>query len=149
MTTPPGGSAASEDWDNAYTNTHPTADTSNGDDSEPPKPVFDNVETFVNDYLAQLIRRPTSNSWCWCPRWWEHAEAIARLEALWRSWESLRLDGTTGMSVWFRDHLEPHLGMLTDIDRSPFSECHNGTHTENPPLPVEPAPPEWWGDQPT
>lgn len=28
------------------------------------------------------------------------------MEALWRAWEHLRLDGATGISVWFKDHAE-------------------------------------------
>ena len=58
----------------------------------------------------------------WAAEWWRDAEAIVRLEALWRSWEHLRLDPATGMSVWLRDHADHHLAALMDPDgrsRSP------------------------------
>jgi hypothetical protein len=89
--------------------------------------------------------RPRIKGWRWCPQWWQHAEAVARLEALWRSWESMRLDGTTGMSVWWRDHCDPHLAAQ---DRSPFKQCSEdkGHVGEDEPLSVEPTPPGWWGN---
>jgi hypothetical protein len=114
---------------------------------EPPEPVYPNVEEWVTDFLAPSIRRPRNNSQCWCACWWAHAEALSRLEALWRAWEFLRLDGTTGMSVWWRDHADPHLGFLFDRDRSPFSNCRDDLCTENPELVVKPAPAGYWGEE--
>jgi hypothetical protein len=58
----------------------------------------------------------------WCPEWWRHAEAISRLEALWRVCEHLRLDPATGMSVWFRDHADHHMAVLLDSE-GPFKRC--------------------------
>jgi len=42
-------------------------------------------------------------------RWWESPEAIFRLEAMWRSWEALRLNPATVISDWLRDHADHHL----------------------------------------
>lgn len=115
-----------------------------------PEPVYPTVEAWVVEFLAPTIRRRPTRSGVWCPQWWRHAEAVSRLEALWRAWEFLRLDGTTGMSVWWRDHLNPHLADLIDQDRSPFAQCTaNGHVGEEDPLPVELAPADWWGDDPT
>ena len=70
--------------------------------------------------------------------WWRSAEAISRLDALWRAWENLRLDGTTGMSVWWRDHADHHMAILMDPD-GPFAgstdACGRGE-----PLPYTPPP---------
>jgi hypothetical protein len=109
------------------------------------EPVYPTVETWVTEWFAPMIRRPRIKGWRWCPQWWQHAEAVARLEALWRSWESMRLDGTTGMSVWWRDHCDPHLAAQ---DRSPFKQCSEdkGHVGEDEPLSVEPTPPGWWGN---
>ncbi|PXY16644.1 hypothetical protein BAY60_36070 (plasmid) [Prauserella muralis] len=109
--------------------------------------MYPDVEAWVTDWFAQIIRRPRIKGWRWCPQWWQHPEAIDRLEALWRAWEALRLDGTTGMSVWWRDHCDPHLAALTDQDRSPFKQCseERGHVGEDEPLPVEPAPSGFWG----
>ena len=58
----------------------------------------------------------------WCAKWWLHAEAVSRIEAIWRAWEALRLDGTLGPSVWWRDHADYHLAVLTAAD-GPFARC--------------------------
>ena len=71
----------------------------------------------------------------WCPQWWRHAEAVARLESLWRAWEHLRQDAATGLSVWFRDHADHHMTVLLDAD-GPFKGC-DGHHSERP---LEPLP---------
>ncbi|MFI7080925.1 DUF4913 domain-containing protein [Micromonospora sp. NPDC049903] len=110
------------------------------------EPVYRNVEAFVGDYLAHVVERriasgPTSGI-NWCPRWWAHPEAISRLYALWRAWETLRVsDPQTGMSIWWRDHLDPHLTALA-AEYGPFSRCGPDKHTDTSPLPIEPAPPE-------
>ena len=67
-------------------------------------------------------------------------EAVARLDALWRAWEHLRLDPATGMSVWFRDHADHHMTVLLSA-AGPFQGC-DGQHSTRPlePLKVTPAP---------
>lgn len=125
--------------------TPPAATLPAGDDAAP-EPAYRNVEAFVAGYLAHVVERrlatgPTSGV-NWCPRWWAHPEAISRLYALWRAWETLRVsDPQTGMSIWWRDHLDPHLAALT-AEYGPFNRCNPTKHTEPRPLPVEPAPPE-------
>jgi hypothetical protein len=42
---------------------------------------------------------PQKNDFRWCARWWEHAEAISRLEAPWKVFETLRQDPGTGAAV--------------------------------------------------
>ena len=62
-----------------------------------------------SELLAPMYRRSLADhSITWCREWWRHAEAITRLAALWRSWEHLRLDPATGMSVWLPDYLDHH-----------------------------------------
>jgi hypothetical protein len=113
---------------------------------EQSEPVFHNVDAFVAGYFAQVVeRRIASGAMAgvyWCPRWWAHPEGISRLYCLWRTWETLRIsDPQTGMSVWWRDHLDPHLTALTN-EFGPFSRCGPDRHVDPRPLPVEPAPPE-------
>lgn len=91
--------------------------------ADPPALFYGSTLEFVREQLVPMYRRNmevTHRSWC--PEWWRHAEAIARLEALWRAWEHLRLDPTTGMSVWFRDHADHHMAVLLDSD-GPFRRC--------------------------
>ena len=114
----------------------------NGAD-EPPQLIYPTLVDFVTLQLAPLyVRSFSGQERTWCPEWWRHAEAISRLEALWRSWEHLRMDPAMGMSVWFRDHLDHHMAVLLDAD-GPFKGCKPGQHAERRdmgPLPLE-APP--------
>ncbi|MBC7593140.1 MAG: DUF4913 domain-containing protein [Kineosporiaceae bacterium] len=58
----------------------------------------------------------------WCPKWWLHPEAAYRLDSLWRSWESMRLDTALGTSRWIREHLDHHLPLLLS-NSGPFKGC--------------------------
>jgi Domain of unknown function (DUF4913) len=116
------------------------------DEQEAPAPelVYATVEDFVREQLAPMYRRSLEGSErTWCPQWWRHAEAIARLDAMWRAWEHLRLDPPTGISVWFRDHADPHMTVLLDSD-GPFKGCSpsKGHGQRLAALPLDPPPPE-------
>lgn len=115
-------------------------------DVDPPgRLAYPSLARWVGDYLAPTLRRERRQDQAWCPQWWRHAEAISRLEALWRAWESLRQDGTVGMSVWWRDHADYHLRLLLDGREGPFTRCRGEHGGENPPLAVEEPPEEWFG----
>jgi len=95
-----------------------------------PEPEFSSVYEFFEDHLSLLYARKWEHAGktrAWCPRWFEHAEAVSRLEAVWRAYESLRLDPTLGMSVWWRDHLDPHMNALTNPE-GPFEGCTTHEH---------------------
>ena len=119
------------------------ADEPSEDDVEAPELFYPNVAEFVRDKLATTYRRQLNvqGGVTWCPQWWKHAEAISRLEALWRAWEFLRLDGTTGMSVWWRDHADHHMSVLLSAD-GPFKGCSpdDGHRSKLVPLPCDDPP---------
>ena len=94
---------------------------------ELPDPVFSRLQDFVDEYLLVIYRRTVSGHRTWCAQWWRHPEAWVRLEALWRSWEYLRLDPGTGMSVWIRDHADQHMAVLMSPD-GPFFGCKPDQH---------------------
>lgn len=102
---------------------------------------FASLDEFVQHKLSTAYAREMRKTMMWCPQWWLHEEAISRLEALWRSWEHLRLDGATGMSVWWKDHADVHMRVLFSTD-GPFQGCTpaRGHAPQVQPLPVEPAP---------
>jgi Domain of unknown function (DUF4913) len=111
-----------------------------------PEPAFDDVGAFVEDYLRVVIERRVAGGpepgVRWCARWWAHPEALSRIYAIWRAWETLRVtDPATGMSTWWRDHLDPHLTALTN-EYGPFSRCTPDRHSIPAPLPTIPVPPE-------
>ncbi|MBW0115285.1 DUF4913 domain-containing protein [Pseudonocardia sp. KRD-169] len=72
-----------------------------------------------------MIARPLRGELTWCPLWWEHPEAVFRLEALRRAWTELAPEPGAAMSIWIRDHLDPCLReLLTPL--GPFADCaHN------------------------
>lgn len=120
--------------------------------SRHPKWLFRNVQAWVSGWLAPTISLElTATSPYWCRQWWLHNEAVARLDALWRAWEFYReqtCDHTNpapaGMSLWWRDHANPHLEALLMSPRSPFRLCTRGIHsTPDPPLPADDPPVQW------
>lgn len=107
-----------------------------------PTLVFGSVDEFVRMKLLPGYSRPVGPSnrqqRRWSARWWANAEVVSRLEALWRSWEHLRLDGATGSSVWWRDHLDYHMAILMAAD-GPFADSGD-TNQDNGELPYEKPP---------
>ncbi|MBF4636239.1 DUF4913 domain-containing protein [Agreia pratensis] len=88
------------------------------DDSPQLETFYQNVVEFVDEWLLpRYARNPQTHSWD--PRWFEYVEVVDRLEALWRSWEFLRLEGMTGMAVFFRDYFDPAMAQIASKD-GPF-----------------------------
>lgn len=110
-----------------------------------PEPVYASVEDWVTGYFAPMFRRTLGGEYRWCAQWWRHAEAISRLSALWHAWEAHRLDPGTGISAWYRDHLDHHLPVLLGA-RGPFYQCSEDTHREPHEALVVTAPDGWWDD---
>ncbi len=116
---------------------------------EPQEPRYPTLEAFVIEFLGPIIARRQvgqGRGFVWCPEWWRHAEAVARLMALWEAWEFARLDGGPAMSSWWTIHCDAQLGVLMNGEDGPFHLCrperHGGTP---PPLACNPVPPDWWG----
>ncbi len=121
----------------------PTAAEKGEGGGRAPQLFYPTLDAFVAKLLAPTYRRVVDGRHrTWCPQWWRHAEAIARLEAMWRSWEHLRQDPATGVSVWFRDHADPHMAVLLDPD-GPFKHCspEKGHLPRAEPLPLVDPPP--------
>lgn len=132
------------EWDDELDGTAPDTAEPAETDEDAPELFYANVAEFVGEKLAPTYRRHVNpgGGITWCPQWWKHAEAISRLEALWRAWEFLRLEGATGMSVWWRDHADHHMSVLLSAD-GPFKGCspEDGHRSKLPPLQCE-EPPE-------
>lgn len=112
-----------------------------------PVPIYATSEEFLIDQLLPMyIRIIDSRNGTWCRKWYLHAEALSRVDALWRAWEHFRLDGNTGMSVWWRDHADPHMAVLLN-QKGPFHECDLETHKDPEPLPCDTAPPGWFPNE--
>lgn len=59
-------------------------------------------EFLHEQLLPTYVRSVHGKSAKGCIEWYFHPEAVSRIAVLWRSWEHLRLDPSTGMSVWWR-----------------------------------------------
>lgn len=105
---------------------------------------------WVENNITTLISRkvPTTDGapkWCQC--WWDHAEAIARLEAARQAWIALSGAGGTGLVTYF-DYLDRVVLAPLTSDTGPFARCGPRQHTVERPLGHAPPPPEVYGDPP-
>lgn len=97
------------------------------DDDQAAAPEPERVEPYYPS-AADFFERWLAPTWeyrasaIWCPKWWVHPEAVNRITALWLVWEHLRTDPATGMSVFWRDHADYHLGILSSPD-GPLAAC--------------------------
>jgi hypothetical protein len=86
------------------------------EDDDTPSLYYPSLDAWVREWLVPLYRRKVGEEGRadrrWAAEWFRSDEAVARLDALWRAWEFLRLDARTGMSVWFRDHADHHMAVL-------------------------------------
>jgi Domain of unknown function (DUF4913) len=105
-------------------------------------PVHSDLESWVHEVLAQVVRRRLGGHLTWCPEWYRHAEAIMRLMAMWEEWEHAVADGT--MSNWWLDHCDPHMAVLMSRDNGPFMACTEKEHRPLGPLPLAPRNPQLW-----
>lgn len=136
--------AAAAITDQVEANDAGTPEEESGGDDAPPL-YYGSVDEFVREYLRLAYRRPINGrARVWAAEWWNYDEAVIRLEALWRSWEELRQDASTGMSVWWRDHADHHMAVLMDPD-GPFAaadaNAEENQTRKGEPLPYV-APPE-------
>ncbi|MBN9757822.1 hypothetical protein Ae406Ps2_6251c [Pseudonocardia sp. Ae406_Ps2] len=85
---------------------------------------------WVRDHIAQLLERrlpQNKGRLRWCRSWWLHPEAIARFDALHRSWTEA-IDASRGNALaTYYDHLDRQLATLMD-EHGPFSACEGGHH---------------------
>lgn len=103
----------------------------------------DALITWVHRSVAAVIARPLRGEYAWCPRWWDHPEAVFRFEALYQAWFELAHEPGVAMSIWIRDHLDPCLQQLLSPS-GPFADCShsermralNPPHTPLPTLPT-------------
>lgn len=115
--------------------TQEIVDPATGEDGETsPGLAFTSLPSFVEDFLLQVcLQHPVEK---WCSKWWDHEEAVLRLEALWDAFEAMRTDPGTGTATWIRDFLDPTIASLTSEVTSPFRQCdpRRGAHAVAPRL---------------
>ncbi|MEU4172829.1 DUF4913 domain-containing protein [Streptomyces sp. NPDC026665] len=100
--------------------------------------ALDSLRIWVNGLIVPVYGRETSSQLPWCPRWWEHVEAVAQFYGLWMAWQDLTGAESTlsGPANWHRDHLAPVMESLRS-PTGPFSGCKPGHHRPKDPPIVE------------
>ena len=95
---------------------------------------FAALYTWVHIHVATItelkVSKGSSESGTavrWCTRWYDHDDAVARLEALRRAWEEHVVQPGAAMSSWYIHHFDPHIGVLTAAG-GPFWQCSPGHH---------------------
>ncbi|MFJ2257207.1 DUF4913 domain-containing protein [Streptomyces sp. NPDC087844] len=93
---------------------------------------------WVHGLLIPVYGREISSTAPWCPRWYEHMEAIAQLYGLWMAWQDLTGSGSpmTGPAMWHRDYLTPVMNSLRDPS-GVFAGCKPGQHRPKEPPPID------------
>lgn len=114
----------------------PTEDTNqdDADSGEVQPPTLDQVHSWVAEHISPLVRKITATGEGggvrWCRQWWLHQDAVDRFVALYWVFTELSEQGTFGwLSVYLRDHLDPHLAILTS-PFGPFYACSPKRHSD-------------------
>lgn len=90
---------------------------------------YPNVDRFLHEFLLPSWRHMPGAKWC--RKWYLHAEAVSRLDALWRAYEAMRVGDPTGMAVWWRDYADPLMASLTS-DSGTFMGCDHRRDMHHP-----------------
>lgn len=92
---------------------------------------FASLPVFVEDFVLPnwVHRMGDQYAGRWCRSWWEHAEAVTRLEAIWEAFEVMRQQPPPSFSTWLRDHFDSHMRMLTAVE-GVFYRCNGEDHDE-------------------
>jgi len=102
---------------------------------------YGSADEFVRERLIFMYARrvgPGHAHFRWAADWWNYPEALARIDAMWRAWEHLRLDGATGSSRWWIEHADQHMPVLLSAE-GPFARSKDANEPGDP-LPYSPPP---------
>ncbi len=110
---------------------------------------YADLESWVHEFFVLTFTSHARRKQ-WCGHWWDHPEAVLRLDVLWRTWET-EAQRPERMSAWLREHLDPALAGIFH-PQGPFADCRDGVHRRVDALPTVPPPPalaeleprHWW-----
>lgn len=116
-------------------------------DHETSTALRDAFVSWVSEHLAKL--EPKDD--CWCPEWWKHPEAVARLHACWMAWEETNepVVALSAVSSWWVYHWDHHAPYLFNRTEGPFRDCDVqrghlvNARSSRPQLAVSEPPADW------
>jgi len=96
-------------------------------------PDLDTLHEWVRARLAPMVRKTTTTGEGggirWCRQWWEHPDAVERFTAVYLAFQQLSTEESmVWPSVYLRDHVDPHLAVLTS-PHGPFHACTPRRHS--------------------
>lgn len=85
---------------------------------------YSSLGQFVDEYLTYLYpMNTTKGGVTWCEQWWKHPAAAVRFQALWSSWEDMRINGgPSGLAGWLVNYADPLMAQVFRED-GPFEHC--------------------------
>ncbi|RJQ66273.1 DUF4913 domain-containing protein [Pseudonocardiaceae bacterium YIM PH 21723] len=97
------------------------------------RPSMAVLRAWVRTHIAPMERRTTTTGegggLRWCRQWWRHPDAVERFGAIYMAYKRLRTEeDATWLSVYLRDHLDPHIATLTS-PYGPFYGCSPNKHS--------------------
>ncbi|MHA2788323.1 DUF4913 domain-containing protein [Corynebacterium sp. S7] len=99
--------------------------------------MYEFVDEIILPYYGTASTRIGQVNWG--RRWWSHPEIVARLEALWLRYETLRQEEpATYMETFFRVHADYHMRQLMG-ETSVLQDCRR---EDMPTLPLPTSPVE-------
>lgn len=101
---------------------------------------------FVEHLMVLYPTNTHDRSTLWCPRWFDHPDVVARLDALWHTWESWRTR-TDGALLWFRE-ADYHMDRIMRTG-GPFTGCAKTHRPERAPSLLEEPPAGMFPTHPT
>ncbi len=102
------------------------------DGADPKNWTCDSLSKWVEEvFVWHFTRDHQTQAWYWCPKWWDHVEAVSRLTALWWAWESMHNSTPpgTGLAGWYHE-LDHQLPILMG-PQGPFRLCKAGIRHHN------------------
>ena len=84
---------------------------------------YKDIGVFVEELIAPLYIRPVGGMARWCPKWWLHAEAVFRFNALWVAYENGYASGDPLFAAnWMASYADPFMTRLMDPNGT-FNGC--------------------------
>ncbi|MDN6740640.1 MAG: DUF4913 domain-containing protein [Corynebacterium casei] len=108
---------------------------------EQPEHKFKNVAKFVDGFIRPhyATTKSKQDQANWSKRWYEHPEVVARLDALWRTYERMRATDKEGfLESFLRNHADYHMKQIMS-DNAVFASC---SHNDTPSVPLPVLPPK-------
>lgn len=91
----------------------------------PVEPQFKSVVEFVDRFIRPMYpaTAATMSRTNWSAHWYKHGEVVARLEALWVTYEAQRRTGGDGfLEAFLRVHCDYHMRQIMS-ETGVFAEC--------------------------